>query len=642
MIHRLFIYLLILFGVSANASAIESDQRSKFIIGTHYYGFQEYSWPINYLNAVKKKDVDPDLAQLKTLGFNSIALLASWGEFEPVIGKPNALAYEKINYIIKRAALAGLRVQIRLPYLWSSLAEDSRERLSLAIVEHQSYRSDFRRFLNNFQTKVIKNNGNVDLIFGSWEDFYAIRDLFFEAENKAGVVIRNSFAKDTGINPGQVIQNGLNFEVFLKWMDAKIGAFIKVIPSYGYEVRVDSDRIEKNGKIEWFSHGSTYNVGKDKQLITYWAPYFGAKNNGETLKGIDAAKSFNWMFDLISAEVPTAKPFVDQFNFYDNSPGTETNAKIGDDQYVDFFNRASKILLTRSSGYSLWAVRDYRHNLVVNPAFSEGEFGWQFKNVKLRDYVVTITTKSQLAHTIPRSRLLVLKATEGELVIDTRSGAGWVEFPPQNTRLKFGLGRTSIKVNIAKSANRDGDLKLTIHSDSDNTQLNSISFYGHKQVGNVFSENGDKGFFYDSIKSLNFDINKELVQPCAGFGTGVLGEITSKGVFSDRWTSPEFALCTKTAGVKSGLKVDYLELSETGRSIEVIDGQSKAYRIQISKGVGFFQICGKKVASRGDSIRKFAISSVMEPKMIDASSKDERKLGLFIKNVTVVDCLKNQ
>ena len=77
----LLIILSYLFPVSANVQ--KSLKEQDFIIGTHYYGFHEFNWPVNYLHSIKDSDVKADLKTIKDMGFNSIILLAAWPEFEP-------------------------------------------------------------------------------------------------------------------------------------------------------------------------------------------------------------------------------------------------------------------------------------------------------------------------------------------------------------------------------------------------------------------------------------------------------------------------------------------------------------------------------------------------------------------------------
>ena len=102
---RLGLNLLLLL-ISSNflpcsASVQKPYKEQDFIIGTHYYGFHEFDWPINYLHSIKDSDVKNDLKTIKEMGFNSIILLAAWPEFEPEIGSPDEYIYKKINNIIK-------------------------------------------------------------------------------------------------------------------------------------------------------------------------------------------------------------------------------------------------------------------------------------------------------------------------------------------------------------------------------------------------------------------------------------------------------------------------------------------------------------------------------------------------------------
>ena len=108
---KMLAILLCVLGFVGNSYSENTDRKSPdFFIGTHYYGLAEYTWPINYLNSIKKESVEGDLKRIKGLGFNTVILLASWSEFEPIIGRADEDVYKKINLIIKIARSLGLNV----------------------------------------------------------------------------------------------------------------------------------------------------------------------------------------------------------------------------------------------------------------------------------------------------------------------------------------------------------------------------------------------------------------------------------------------------------------------------------------------------------------------------------------------------
>jgi len=230
-----------------DSRAINSSD--SYLVSSLYYGLKEYSWPINYLNAIREEDIDSDIAVLKTLGFNTVILLASWSEFEPSIGISSEKAYKKINLIIEGAKKNDLKVLIRIPYLWSlptdAGGDDGRQRIAYALVAYKGYRTALLGFLKHFKKEVIQKNTNVTAIFGSWEDFYILRDFFFSNEPSVSSRVRGRFSSDTRIRSKKVVQNGIYYDLFNDWMDTRIAGLAKdiqrTIGAYGYEIRTDAD-----------------------------------------------------------------------------------------------------------------------------------------------------------------------------------------------------------------------------------------------------------------------------------------------------------------------------------------------------------------------------------------------------------------
>jgi hypothetical protein len=47
--------------------AVAEQSGQEFSVATHYYGLKEYSWPINYLNAIKASDIESDMLKIKEM-----------------------------------------------------------------------------------------------------------------------------------------------------------------------------------------------------------------------------------------------------------------------------------------------------------------------------------------------------------------------------------------------------------------------------------------------------------------------------------------------------------------------------------------------------------------------------------------------
>lgn len=478
-----------------------------FTIGTHYYGFKEYQWPVNYLNALSVDDIENDLTKIKNAGFNTIILLVSWSEFEPTIGDSNQPAYNKINKIIETANKHSLEVMLRMPYVWALNGDMVQQRIAYTLLNYYYYKKSFLLFLERFQNAVINNNSNIISKFGSWEDFYVLRDYFFSGEGAVSKDVREAFFRDTGMRPQDVDINGDNYNVLLAWIDSKIVRLMNDLSNYGYEIRTDSDPYTKDNKLLWHSHGDFYQNESEGALVAYWAPYFGQKNIGEKILASQAIDSFLWMLDLIDSKTKQ-QPFIDQLNFYDNSPDTGTNAKIKDSEYRTFFNKLVNVITTRTVGYAFWTLKDYGHNIIYNTSFTEGLSGWNASdNVHVRDHVLTIGPGNYLSQDIDRNKIRVLNSTSPHLLVNIISGSAHIEIESKGEivyqfdlpgigkkEIVFGLEGLEHGFRIVLKPSKQGGQQL---------KVGWVGLFGHKQVGKIFDVSGNKDEFYSVVKEFN-------------------------------------------------------------------------------------------------------------------------------------------
>jgi hypothetical protein len=620
----------------SGAQAEDQGGGGEFIVATHYYGFKEYSWPINYLNAIKASDIESDMIKIKRMGFNTVILLVSWAEFEPTIGTPNKLAYQKIKKIIKSAKNNGLNVAIRIPYLWSLApkgSEDMRERIIYALLDFRRYRKHLIDFMVNFEKEVILKNPNVVMKFGSWEDYYILRDVFFSGEPNVSSLVRNSFFNDTGVSPTEVVLNGKNYDVFNNWMDAKIASLSKAIGSYGYEIRTDSDLYVKDGQAIWHSHNKFYKNESNGKVVAYWAPYFGQKNEGEKISADAAIKSFSWMLDLISSETNNP-PFIDQLNFFDNSPGTERNAEIQSHQLNNFFDKLTGVLVERTSGYALWTVRDYRHNIIYNPAFSEGLVGWKAsKNVIFSKDGVFIPPGGNLLQHVAPSRFWLLKSKTPSLIVEIVSGKGVIDFGA--TSKISGRGRYVNKTTLG-DVGAGLDIKIKADANSpDGLMVGWVGLQGHSQIGKVLDETGEQGEFYNLILGTNERAVKQASRPCRGYAEARSVPYT-RGVFSDGWTGQNFEICVPEINKTTGFVLSYHNPMLEKRTLLISINNAIKNRVELKNGEGEIRIC-PNVKKKNSNIN-FSSSLPFIPGNLDKRSPDLRNLGVLLTGYEKINC----
>lgn len=616
---------------------------SNFIIGTNYYGFNIHSWTVNYLSAIKESDIDNDFKKIKGMGFNTIIIPASWGEFQPIPGKPSKPAYRKINLIISKAKLNGLNVMIRVPYLWSLAAKDDiRVRTANALISKGSSREELLSFLREFNELVVKKNSNVILVFGSWEDYYLLRDLCFSVNIEVTAAIKEKFTRDTGVKIDKVIYTGENYDVFINWVDTKIEELNKevqsVFGSYGYEIRVDADPYKKNGKSEWHSHDKFYKNESNGDVVTYWAPYFGQNNRGEKLSSDDALRSFNWMLDLIAVKT-TQIPFVDQFNFFDNTPGTELNASIDSKQVDDFFQKINQVMIERTKGYSLWTIRDYRHNIIYNPIFAQGLLGWMTsKNVVINKSNVIIPNEGYVTQNISASSIQTLGSNTASLVVEIESGEGIVEIDSKRVVNITGEGRYTFELNLTQKQVENG-FSLTVRGTSNSPKvlsLKSVDLFGHEQIGKIFDSSGNPGEYFNLIKTFNENLLKSSSKPCRQGKDFLDSGFFSNNIYDDGWSAVDVSFCNSKSDPGVGLEIEYYNPVKEKRIVNTrINGDNSRTNI-LESGAGKLLVCPVVGKSLQEAI--LSISSPFIPSKVNESSQDIRSLGIKINGISRIRC----
>lgn len=632
----LLVAVFIIFSFARRASITRTEKGTKnessFVIATHYYGLKSNSWPVNYLNTVHSDEIKEDVTYIKEMGFNTIILLVSWAEFEPVEGVANSKAYQKLLAIIDEAEQQNVKVLLRVPYLWS-LAADGRERLIFALLDIDNYQRKLVNFIHKLERKITKQHTNLAGKFGSWEDFYILRDLFFtESTLPLTQVIHQRFLADTGLNAKDVIKNGDNYQFFYQWLDTKIEHLAKAIDFYGYEIRTDAELQLIDNTPNWIYHSDFFQNKANGQLLAYWAPFYGGVNQGEKIKAEQALSSFNWMLDLIAKQT-VELPLINQLNFFDNTPGTSLHAQIDTSEINLFFEGLATVLINKTSGYGLWTLKDYSHNIVYNSSFSNGLSGWLYTTEVYQDNSgVVIPFGQQLSQALPPERMLLLMTEFISIIIEVISGHGYLSIAAHSQVLKTGIN--TLKISLAELAH-GAQLEITAINcrteKEDNLPLviKYVMVNGHKQIGHVLDSNADKAQFYQTIVDLNRKLAILDRFSVKGFSWHKNLSVYTAGVHSDNWTDEFFAFCGVITEHISALQLE-VHNPVTEQRLTVLNENMKQEFVLLS-GYNLIQL--RNVKFDKSNTLKFKVSNLYHPPV-----PDKRLLGVNIQAIKPVSC----
>ena len=359
------------------------------IRATHWFGDH---WAKNLINAFRREDVAAQFATIREDGFDTVILVVSWADFQPVFSPCCAhdeRAFERLRFLVDEAERQQLRVMLRIGYAWGFHPESppTLERVH-RLMNESAAREAFLVFVERI-ARDIEGRPHVLMSFMSWEDQWLRR-----IEPAAAA----DYARFAAVHPevaGEVGSDGLPraddasaaaFHRYWDWLmlDELHAPAQARIPNLGYEVRIDKEPLwatKADGGREasaWIDHRAMYRQAGDAPLVLYWAPYWGAQNTGERL---EAPQSLALLGGMLSEahEWSGGRPgFIDQFNLIDNTPGHEHNAVLPDDQIAPFLRGAVCVLKDHGVlGVGLWTGRDYAESPLYNPSFAYGLDGWR-------------------------------------------------------------------------------------------------------------------------------------------------------------------------------------------------------------------------------------------------------------------------
>lgn len=524
-------------------------------VAAHWFGRQ---WPKNWLAGFRRADVDEDFRVLKDDGFDTVVLLVAWGDFQTVATPCctyDERAFERLRFVLDRADAAGLNVMLRVGYGWSFHPDAG----NVGVRQHRlmnepAVRESYFAFLRRVGAEVAGRD-EVVLAFMSWEDQWlrriddTARATFAEFAADAPDGSNASDGPAASTLPA-VDTDARRFHGYWDWLvrEKLYRPAVGLLPNLSYEVRVDREPVwgtDATGErvvTEWLPHDGMYDLPGAPLLTIYWAPFWGAANQGEQLT---AARSLELLDVLLreARERGGKALFVDQFNFVDNTPGHETNAVLAPAEIPSFLHRA--VCTLREGGVAavgIWTARDYAESPLHNPAFGYGLESWTVREAAgaagdaaadaLRvaalealpagDFQVRMRPGRTLAQRIPArhgrmpragdrlsDRLCVLADVRSPGALSASAGGDAV------TLAFAGPGLQRACTGIAPAPDGDGlDLALTLTAGD--LAIHDVQLFDHVQYGGLRELDGAPGPLLEPMRRFAADFRAEPAPPrCA-------------------------------------------------------------------------------------------------------------------------------
>lgn len=511
------------------------DDHTQRLVATHYFGNH---WAKNFINAFRREDVRGDFQRIREDGFNAVVLVVSWGDFQPVFEpccEYDPRAFERLRFLLDEAKAAQLKVILRVGFAWTfhPNAGGSLWRLH-RLMNEPSVRAAYLKFAERIAAEVADHK-QVVMSFGSWEDL-----PLQHIEPSASADYAEFLASLPSADPLHAVQSrvvsagaafpdnsGANVELFQRYWDwLLIEKFFKPvqarIPNYSFEVRIDKEPLPMaNGETHWLGHERTFSLPQAQAVTIYWAPFWGARNQGEQLRANESLPLLNHLLESVAA-VTNLPVFIDQMNIIDNTPGFENNAVIRADELPAFLAEAACLLRKKKVlGYSLWTGRDYRESLLFNPTFGYGLDGWTYtpsaaaatavEALPSGDFQLRLNTGSALSQIVSdiRGRLLYVDQRRDQICVEAIAS--------ETSRLELRLGANAPSSALTfhadtKPATLCTDLTATLDAgqqslqmklQSGNLALRDVQVFDHVQSGGIYDDNGKALSLHDPVRAMN-------------------------------------------------------------------------------------------------------------------------------------------
>jgi len=404
---NIFLILLILLVVSCSekqASDQVNTHSEKFIKAAHYFSS---AWPKTFWEEFEESQVDNDLQQIKRDGFNTIVLVVPWMGFETGFQNKrttsNEKLYKRLEFVLSKIKANNLDYILRLgfPHSFAPNLGTNIAQLCTDFYEKPELQDKWLDYLNKVQNITNNYADNLTGILVSWEDFWCPHFVFPHLDENRRKELANEIEysqwlmqKDLtilkiilGKNEPKMAdiaiptKDEIAYFYYIEFIDKKFNELVlkttkQVFPQTAMEIRIDKDPVKAvNGEKIWIGHNLYFDEPNHRG--TYWAPFWGADNQGEKLSLKQAIFNFEYFLNYVTKNGTSTNHVIEQFNFTDNTPYFPNNASLNEFEVEEFLRQSAPLLKKYSRGYGVWAYRDYADNALYNASFEMGLDGWE-------------------------------------------------------------------------------------------------------------------------------------------------------------------------------------------------------------------------------------------------------------------------
>jgi|GEM_PF-1110405 len=522
---------------TAPANKESVGKHSDYIKSVHYFSS---AWPKTFWQNFEKKDVREELQQIKADDFNTIVLTVPWRGFEKDFNAEQTTSiqamYERLDFLLDEITELNLKFMLRLgyPHDFTPQVDASILQLCQGMYTSDKTRQQWLNYLQKIKKTVTPYQNKSAGMMISWEDFWCPHFVFSELSEEERLNLAQEMGYVNWLHAGKLNlnlikvilgSNEINAEntpipqksdpsyvLYSEFIDDQLDGILQstrtVFPKAALEVRIDKYPIQVEDKNIWIGHNLYLN--DDIHRATYWAPFWGAENKGELITADQAIINFDYFLNMVTNNGNNINHVIEQFNFTDNTPYFPNNANIKPDEVNDFLTKAAPLLQQKSTGYGLWAYRDYADNLFYNAYFEQGLAGWQHNEqveiaaidgdnhvrIKANGFIeqsMQISDRVMWAVSYENMNFCYQGHRAGEVIISVND--------EQVAQLTTKTGREChlVPAQLFKE-HLKGTIKISAQSE---VVLDEIKLFGFVQELGVYDHFGQPGPYLEGIRQLN-------------------------------------------------------------------------------------------------------------------------------------------
>ena len=371
-----------------------APQHPEFIQAAHYFSD---GWPLNVWQVARPAAITDELRAIMADGFNTVILVVPWRGFQTDQLEPayDPFHVRQLERVLGAADKLGLSVIVRVAYSHSILLHNTPNGVTQAqrLLLDEDTREAWLHYLRTVHG-ICREFRSFRGGFLCWEEFWHAFGKWqlrkkHRRQELAELTGFLSWLREQGVQGLDTIPKAESeqYAHYHRFANARIREYYELareaFPDLLMECRVDKDALYREGAIEWLDNDDYRDIEAGR--YTYWAPFMGARNEGEKLSAADAEHLLRYMLEEVTGAGTHTNHVVDQFNFVDDAPRfVGVHAEIQPQEVAPFLELAAPLLRHFSRGYGVWAYRDYRQNILYNPRFLMGLRGWEVARGRCR------------------------------------------------------------------------------------------------------------------------------------------------------------------------------------------------------------------------------------------------------------------